>query len=205
MSALFAFAGLMFLLYPVLRPWTDETTVDGAIEAMSSPAWVASHLFAMLGFLAVSLGLLALHSRVSSRSSLTALLTAWIGTALVLPYYGAEDFGLHALARNPGTDLLTTVDEVRYQPVAVTMFGVGLILLAVAGVATGMAVRGPAGVFFAAGYVLFLPQFFLPPAGRIAHGVILAAGCVWLAARSRSSALSAPHRTPRAVGPAQRG
>jgi hypothetical protein len=174
MSALFAFAGLMFLLYPVLRPWSDETTVDGAIEAMSSPAWVASHLFAMLGFLAVSLALLALRNRV-------ALVTAWTGTALVLPYYGAEDFGLHALARSSTPDLLTVVDDVRYQPVAVAMFGVGLILLAVAGVATARAIRSAAAVVFAIGYVLFLPQFFLPAAGRIAHGVILAAGCLWLA------------------------
>ncbi|MBL7253021.1 hypothetical protein [Paractinoplanes lichenicola] len=180
-AAALAFAGLMFLLYPALRPWTDETTTPGAIEAMSSPAWVASHVFAMLGFIAVGLGLLALHARVSSRSSLTALITAWIGTGLVLPYYGAEDFGLHALARSGAPDLLTVVDEVRYQPVAVTMFGIGLILLAVAGVATALTVRGPAGMLFAAGYVLFLPQFFLPAAGRIAHGILLAVGCVWLA------------------------
>lgn len=171
----FAFAGLMFLLYPAVRPWTDETTVDGAVEAMSSPAWVAAHAFAILGFVAVGLGLL------DWMPSKLALITAWIGTGLVLPYYGAEDFGLHALARSSTPDLLATVDAVRYQPVAITMFGVGLVLLAVAGVATGLAVRGPAGVLFAIGYALFLPQFFLPPAGRIAHGVILAVGCVWLA------------------------
>ena len=29
--------------------------------------------------------------------------------------------------------------------------------------------------------LLFLPQFFGPPALRIAHGVLLAAACVWLA------------------------
>jgi hypothetical protein len=37
------------------------------------------------------------------------------------------------------------------------------------------------GVLFAAGFALFLPQFYLPAGGRIAHGVLLAAGCVWLA------------------------
>ena len=181
-AAALAFAGLMFLLYPVLRPWTDESTLDGATEAMSSPAWVASHFFAMLGFIAVGLGLLALHALVSTRASLIALLTGWVGTGLVLPYYGAEDFGLHALARSSAPGLLTVIDQVRYQPVAITMFGVGLILLAVAGVAVALAVRRPAGVVFAIGYALFLPQFLLPAAGRITHGVILAAGCVWLAA-----------------------
>ena len=61
------------------------------------------------------------------------------------------------------------------------MFGVGLVLPAVAGVATARAVRRRAGVLLAIGYALFLPQFFLPAAGRVAHGVILAAGCTWLA------------------------
>ena len=34
---------------------------------------------------------------------------------------------------------------------------------------------------FAAGFALFLPQFFMPPAVRIAHGVLLAAGSIRVA------------------------
>jgi hypothetical protein len=61
-----AFAGLMFLLYPVTRPWHDETTAGGALAAFSSGARVASHFFAMLGFIAVPLGLLALRTALTA-------------------------------------------------------------------------------------------------------------------------------------------
>ena len=182
-----AFAGVMFLLYPAVRPWHDESTVAGARASMSSGAWVASHFFAMLGFIAVPLGLLALRATVCSRLSLLALVTAWVGAGLTLPYYGAEDFGLHAIARSQTPDLLDVVDQVRYNPVAITMFGLGLILLAVAGILTAVAVwrsgvlPRTAGVLFAVGFALFLPQFYLPAAARIGHGVIVAAGCFWLA------------------------
>ena len=37
-----AAAGVLFLLYPVFRPWEDETTAAGAAAAMGSGAWVAS-------------------------------------------------------------------------------------------------------------------------------------------------------------------
>jgi hypothetical protein len=47
-AAALATAGVLFLLYPAVRPWEDESTLDGATKAMSSGAWVASHLFAMI-------------------------------------------------------------------------------------------------------------------------------------------------------------
>lgn len=183
----FAFAGVMFLLYPALRPWHDESTVAGARESMSSNGWVAAHFFAMLGFIAVPLGLFALHAVLTSRSSLLALVTAWVGAGLTLPYYGAEDFGLHALARSRTPDLLDVVERVRYQPVAITTFGIGLALLAMSGVLAAVAIwragvlQPASGILFAVGFALFIPQFSLPAAGRIAHGVLVLAGCLWLA------------------------
>ena len=44
------------------------------------------------------------------------------------------------------------------------------------------------GILFATGMVLFLPQFFGPAAVRIAHGVLLAAGSIILAAALWASA-----------------
>jgi hypothetical protein len=41
---------------------------------------------------------------------------------------------------------------------------------------------------FAAAMVLYLPQFFADPAVRIAHGVLLAIGCVMLAFRVKERA-----------------
>jgi hypothetical protein len=193
----FGFAGLMFLLYPAVRPWHDETTAEGALASMSSGAWVAAHFFAMLGFIAAPLGLFVLQKKLGGRLASAALVTTWIGAGLTLPYYGAEDFGLHGAARSDVPDLLGVAEAVRYSPLAVATFGIGLIGLAVGAILAAVAIRRsgvlpPAsGVLFAVGFALFLPQFYLPPAGRIAHGVLLAAGCFWLAvamARSRVAA-----------------
>jgi hypothetical protein len=38
-AAALAFAGVMFLLYPAVRPWHDETTQAGAHASMASAAW----------------------------------------------------------------------------------------------------------------------------------------------------------------------
>jgi len=79
-----AAAGLLFLAYPVLRPWHDEATVAGATASMSSPAWVAAHFFAMLGFILLPLGLLALRSALAATRAeplaLTAAVLAWVGS-----------------------------------------------------------------------------------------------------------------------------
>ncbi|MFC0531280.1 hypothetical protein [Phytohabitans kaempferiae] len=187
-----AAAGALFLLYPAIRPWHDESTVDGAAASMGSGAWVASHTFAMFGFVLASLGLFALRDAIRTRLTTAAALITGVAAGLVLPYYGAETFGLHGLAQRYAEgdrfDLLAAVDAVRDQPFAITMFGVGLLALAAGGVLAALAVRRsgalpPAsGLLFGLGLVLFLPQFFTPAPVRIAHGALLAAGCVWLAA-----------------------
>jgi len=177
-----ALAGLLFLLYPASRPWEDETTTQGAAAAMGSNAWVAAHLFAMIGFILVPIALLEIHR--------TAAITFWVGAGLTLPYYGAEDFGLHELAAQP--DILQLAESIRYNPVAVTTFAVGLVTMGVAGIMVALKLRTPAAILFGAGFALFLPQFFTPPAVRIAHGVLLAAGCVWLAWESARSQAKDP-------------
>jgi hypothetical protein len=195
-----AAAGVLFLAYPALRPWHDEGQVPGATASMSSAAWVAAHFFAMLGFILIPLGLLALRSALAPTRveplALTAAVLAWIGSGLVLPYYGAEDFGLHAIAGSVGSraDLLGLVDAVRYQPLAVTIFGTGLLLLAAAAVIAAIAVwrsnvlPRTSAILFATGMALFLPQLFGPAAVRIGHGILLAAGLIVLAAAVWASA-----------------
>jgi hypothetical protein len=194
-AGVLALAGIFFALYPLLRPWHNEATFVGARASMSSDAWLIAHLCAMLGFALLPLGLLALTGRLwptpGAGAAGVALLSTWLGAALVLPYYGSEDFGLHAIARDAvpgsGIDLLGLVEAIRFNPVPATMFALGLVLLAVGGVAVAVAtsraqdlprwIGVPAGV----GLVLFLPQFFLAPWARIAHGVLLAVGLLLLA------------------------
>ena len=177
--ALYLFVGVMFAAYPALRPYSDEVGSAGA-DAFASSNWVLSHTFAMLGFIA--LGLTVLYA---GRRSDLAVVTTWIGVGLVLPYYGAETFALHALgvdaARHANPGLIDLADPIRYSLVQSVMFGLGLVLIAVGLVA--FALRNRYAAVLAAGFVLFLPQFYTPPAVRIAHGMLIAVGAI-LAART---------------------
>jgi hypothetical protein len=164
-------AGVLFLLYPALRPWEDETTTSGAAAAMGSTAWIVAHLCAMLGFILVAVALLQINR--------TAAIVFWIGAGLTLPYYGAEDFGLHAIANQP--NVLDLAEDVRYNPFAMTMFGLGLLTMAAGAIVVAVRLKTVPAILLAVGFGLFLPQFFGPPAVRIGHGALLALACVWLA------------------------
>jgi hypothetical protein len=164
-------AGVLFLLYPALRPWEDETTTAGAAAAMGATAWVIAHLCAMIGFILVAVALLDINR--------TAAIVFWIGAGLTLPYYGAEDFGLHAMANQP--NILDLAEDVRYNPFAMTMFGVGLLTMAAGAIIVAVRQRTVPAILFAVGFGLFLPQFYTPPAVRIAHGVLVGIACAWLA------------------------
>ncbi|WP_154795603.1 hypothetical protein [Occultella kanbiaonis] len=186
--AALAVAGVLFALYPAVRPWTDETTLAGA-AAFASHQWVAAHTMGMVAFMLLAAALLV-RAFESGRAGPTATLAA-VGAALVLPYYGAETFGLHAIGLRAVADadvsLLELADTVRYGPVPMTMFGLGLLALAVAGIllardawrAGGLARAG--GLLTGVMLALYLPQFFGTPAMRIGHGVLLAIGCIMLA------------------------
>jgi hypothetical protein len=191
----FAATGAAFLIYPLVRPWRDETTLAGA-AGMASPSWVVAHLSAVAGFITLTLSLLAVRALLrgtrASGASLTALLLTWIGVGLTLPYYGAEVFGVReagaqALREHSATLLVRMTDAIRYQPAAVTMFALGLALLGAGAVAAAIAVARSgrwnrwSAAPMALGFALFIPQFFAGETVRIAHGALIAAGCAWLA------------------------
>ncbi|MEW1847564.1 hypothetical protein AB0392_57225 [Nonomuraea angiospora] len=185
-SLAFAAAGILFLVYPAIRPSGDDAT------AMASTAWVAGHAAAMLGFVLLGLAVLGLHQVLGDRLSLRAAAVTWVGAGLTLPYYGAEDFGLNVIARRSLHDqapaLMELAEEFRYGPVAITMFAVGLLVLAVGAVTAAIAVWRSgtlpkwSGTALAMGFVLFIPQFFGPYPLRIAHGALIMIGGLWLAA-----------------------
>ena len=198
-------AGVGFATYPAVRPYADETTYAG-LAAMASNAWLLAHLFGVLAFAALPIGLSRLGRRLApegSRAADSLGPLSYLALVLLLPYYGAETFGLHAIGHyaSPGdTALLTVVDGVRYQPVAIAMFGVGLLALAVVGVllaitawSHGAALRA-AALVTGVGLALYLPQFFGSPTIRIAHGVLLGLGClaIGFAARSLATATALP-------------
>lgn len=198
-------SGTLMAAYLLLRPYGD-TSGDQAhtAAAFASWQWVASHVSGLLALAAWAW----LTQRLvdTSRShgtpthiSLSARVargTGLAGALLALPYYGAETFGLHALGRAHQADatfaLTELTDAVRNQPVALTLFAVGLLALAASGIATALTWRQlattrrwaawPVGVLLA----LFLPQFYLPPTGRMAYGVAFAVAAVSLAVAART-------------------
>jgi hypothetical protein len=182
-AAAFAAAGVLFVAYPTLRPWSDSAPAAAA-AAFASPLWLVAHLAAAAAFVLVGIGMLAVRDRTPGRLAGVAL-GAWsVGAALTLTYYGAEAFALNALGAgvpDPG-ELAGLVAAVRMGPTQLSVFGAGLVLMALSAVAlTGLVHPRLAAVPFAAGMVLFLPQFFAGPELRIAHGVLLGVGCALLA------------------------
>jgi hypothetical protein len=57
---------------------------------------------------------------------------------------------------------------------------VAAITVAVAVWRSGKLPRG-SGVPFAIGFALYIPQFYGPQPLRVAHGLLVAVGCTWLA------------------------
>jgi len=202
-AAAFAIAGVSFAVYPALRPYSEETSLAGA-DAMASTAWVAAHTFGMVGFIALTLGMWTFtrwQGLASRRSAGVAAALTWLAGSLVLPYYGAETFGLQVIAERASRDadasLLELAETFRYGAAPLAFFATGLLALMAAGVALAVAVRRSSSAMRAGGYLTgsalaaYLPQFFLSPTLRITHGVLLGLGCLaiavgaWRAGRSQ--------------------
>ncbi len=191
-----ALSGILLLLYPALRPFSDEAgaeTLQGA-EAFASPFWILAHTLAAVGFILLALGLvslrIALQKTAGERLASVAWVVTWIGVGLSLLYFGAESFALHAIGQQAvaqhSTKLLTLVTAIRYGP-AIFVFAVGLLLLAVGPILVAIAVWRSgtmsrwSGIPFALGFALYIPQFFGTQPIRVAHGLLVALGCIWLA------------------------
>lgn len=199
-------AGILFVLYPAIRPFSDETSLSGA-TAFASSEWLLAHMLGMLGFTLIGLGMLGLYFALretrSERLAFRALVVGWLGIGLTLPYYGGEAFGLHAIGqealRQHNATLVSLADVVRGGPQEV-MFGVGLLLIAVSAITVAIAIWKSgvlphwSGVPFALAFALYLPQFFGNQPIRVAHGLLVAIGCLWIAAsmwrKSNARALS---------------
>ncbi len=196
----FALAGIGFVLYPALRPFSDEVSMDGA-RAFASGSWVVAHGLAIVAFVLLAVGLYGLSvsaaDTVMAGRARWAVVVSWVGVGLTLPYYGAEVFGLHAVGqtavdRADPALLETMTDSIRWD-VGIWFIITGLVALAIGvGVAASTAWRLHRGarrwalVPLAVAVALYIPQFGGPQPVRVAHGALMAVGC-WVVAWTLTS------------------
>src|SRR3989442_1240001 len=87
-------SALLLAVFPLVRPFSRFVREDpaGFAQNVSSTAWFVAHLLAMVAFVLLPVGLLALYgtlarSRVAGRA-LVALVLSQTGVGLVLPVLG---------------------------------------------------------------------------------------------------------------------
>ena len=186
-------SGILFVLYPALRPFSDETSLEGA-AAFASTEWLVAHMLAIVAFTLLPLGLFGLHNSLhgTAVNSLTfwALVLCLLGIGLTLPFYGGESFGLHAIGqeaiKQQSAELISLANTVR-SGAGLVMFLIGLLLLSISTILFAIAIwksgKYPkwCGIPLASGICLFIPQFFVGQPLRVAHGLLVAFGCIWIA------------------------
>jgi len=193
-AAALVVAGALFVLYPALRPFSDETSLQGA-AAFASARWLVAHILGIAAFTLLPLGLIGLYDSMRTtgleRRAYGALVLSLVGVGLTLPFYGGEAYGLHAIGQEAlgreSAALLGMASVVR-SGLGLFVFLAGLMLLAIAAVVAATAMWKSdryskwSGIPFAAGIVLYIPQFFWSQPFRVAHGALVAIGCIYIAA-----------------------
>jgi hypothetical protein len=190
------FSGIAFVAFPAVRPFFDETTLQGAAGFVSI-RWVLAHALGMAGFILLCLGFLGVwiaveHSQAEA-PAFRALVLSCFGTGLTLPFFGAEAFGLQVIARaavdRNDAALIPLVNEVRFGP-GIWFVVAGLVLVAVSTIFLALAIGKSgilpkwSGVPVAIGFAVYLPQLQGDPLFqpiRIAVGLLIAVGCGWIA------------------------
>jgi uncharacterized membrane protein len=201
-----AIAGILFGLYPIVRPFSDEISFQGA-AAFASTAWVVAHMMAMAGFVLLTLGLLGLHRALQDtaveRLAFRALVVGLAGVGLTLPFYGVEAFGVHEIGQVALWSHDITLMKVAFSArtgLQLYVFLAGLLLIGASAIMVATAAWKSrlfpkwSGIPFAVGFALYIPQFFGTQAIRVAHGGLVTAGCLWIATTLwRQSARESSH------------
>ena len=98
-----AVSGILFVLYPAIRPFSDESSLQGAL-AFASPSWVLAHTLAMLKIAEghaevvrgaeLVKGISTLHSKVDRVHDATRMLLRTSTARTALAMAAAYGFGL---------------------------------------------------------------------------------------------------------------
>ncbi len=197
-------SGVLFAIYPIARPFSDERGLSGA-GAFASPLWLVAHLCAVGAFTALLLAVTSTYATARTRPQAARI--AWalhiVGACLILPFYGAEAFGLNALGKEAirvgGTNaaLLVGLSADVRGGVGLAVFLFGAVALA-AGAVIGIGATSPmtfrrwGALVVAVAIVLLIPQFFLSQPLRVAHGMLYLTGTlIYAVALAREAARSA--------------
>ncbi|MCK0469844.1 hypothetical protein [Halalkalibacter sp. APA_J-10(15)] len=181
-------SGVLFILYPAIRPFSDEASLQGA-AAFASTEWLVSHILAMVAFTLLPLGFYGLLHSLQKPLTYWAFVLCLVGVGLTLPFYGGETFGLYAIGleaiNQQSADLISQADIVR-SGVGLILFVIGLLLVAIASVLLTISIwksdkyQKISGIPLTLGMILYLPQFFFDQPLRVTHGILVAIGCVWI-------------------------
>ena len=204
-------AAVLLALFPLVRPFfpldprMPERTLKLASPAVTSAPWVVSHLIAMLAFVLLFFGLLALYVRRADTArearALRALVWSLAGIALIMPMLGVETHILPIIGSlyvAGAADVAPAIGLI-YRGSAMIVFLLGLVALAVGAIGfarviwrTGALPRW-AGVVFAAGLALWFPPF--PRGIRIVDDLLIGLGGAVLAWRMWQDATRPPAGT----------
>jgi hypothetical protein len=188
-------SALLFAVFPLVRPFFrldvfSPTLAEVASGPLASPPWVAAHLLLTLAFALLPLGLIAIATALAetpaARRARRGTLVGVVGIGLVLPAVGVETYAMPVLGRlylDGVTGVAPALAWMYRGPMTLVML-VGLLLLALGAVdlaraawRSGLLPRGGA-VALAVGLALWLP--LLPRSVRVADGLLIGIGGVWL-------------------------
>jgi hypothetical protein len=200
-SVALGLSALLLTVFPLIRPFfpldprAPAETLAVASPAITSTPWVVSHLLCTLAFVLLLYGMLSLYAALASTPAepraLWAMVLSLAGVALILPMLGVETYMLPVLGQLwlAGQSGIAPAIGMIYQGLALFVFLVGLLLLAIGAITFAVAIWQSAvlprwaGVLFAIGLVLWFPPF--PRSVRIIDGFVIGLGGVWLAAGLR--------------------
>ena len=201
-------SALLLMVFPLARPFfrmdifAPEETMVAASPAFTSVAWMLSHYLAMLGFVLLLGGMLALYAfhagPETEPRAFRGLLWGIMGVALILPAFGVEAFTMPAIGRlhlDGVTGLAPMIPLIYRGPMTIVLI-LGLVFLGVGAFNFAFAIRRRgqlpvwAGFVFAIGLALWLP--LLPKPVRIIDGLLIGLGGIPLAWSMWRNAPQAP-------------
>jgi hypothetical protein len=190
-------AAILLAAFPLMRPFfpLDPTSPDPTLivasAAITSTRWLLAHSIAMVAFVLLLYGILALYSRLADGDgeppAFRAMVCSLAGIVLIMPMLGVETHILPLIGKLylAGRTGIAPIVGMIYLGTPLVVFLLGLLLLAIGSIYLAVAIWQTrllprwAGVIFTTGLALWFPPF--PHTVRVVDGVLIGIGGNWLA------------------------